>query len=152
MAPEVAPRTYHSVAVLLPDGRVFSGGGGLCGTCATNHPSGQIFTPPYLLNPDGTARARPGIVSAPATVALGSAITVATTSATPTFALVRTTAVTHTVNSDQRRIPLTPAAANGTSYTLSIPADAGVALPGNYLLFALDAQGTPSIAKIIKIN
>jgi len=152
MAPEVAPRTYHSVAVLLPDGRVFSGGGGLCGTCATNHPSGQIFTPPYLLNPDGTARARPGIVSAPATAALGSAITVATTSATPTFALVRTTAVTHTVNSDQRRIPLTPAAANGTSYTLDIPADAGVALPGNYLLFALDAQGTPSIAKIVKIN
>ena len=152
MAPEVAPRTYHSVAVLLPDGRVFSGGGGLCGTCATNHPSGQIFTPPYLLNPDGTARARPDIVSAPATVALGSAITVATTSATLTFALVRTTAVTHTVNSDQRRIPLTPAAANGTSYTLDIPADAGVALPGNYLLFALDAQGTPSIAKIVKIN
>ena len=78
MAPEVVPRTYHSVAVLLPDGRVFSGGGGLCGTCATNHPSGQIFTPPYLLNPDGTARARPSIVSAPATAALGSAITVAT--------------------------------------------------------------------------
>ena len=23
MAPEVVPRTYHSVAVLLPDGRVF---------------------------------------------------------------------------------------------------------------------------------
>ena len=62
------------------------------------------------------------------------------------------TAVTHTVNNDQRRIPLTPAATNGTSYTLSIPADAGVALPGNYLLFALDAQGTPSIAKIIKIT
>ena len=41
MAPEVVPRTYHSVAVLLPDGRVFSGGGGLCGTCVTNHPSGR---------------------------------------------------------------------------------------------------------------
>lgn len=31
MAPMGAPRTYHSVAVLMPDGRVFSGGGGLCG-------------------------------------------------------------------------------------------------------------------------
>jgi galactose oxidase len=152
MAPEVVPRTYHSVAVLLPDGRVFSGGGGLCGTCATNHPSGQIFTPPYLLNLDGTAKARPNIVSAPATAALGSAITVTTNATTPIFALVRTTAVTHTVNNDQRRIPLTPATTNGTSYTLNIPADAGAALPGYYLLYALDAQGTPSAAKIIKIG
>ncbi len=152
MAPEVVPRTYHSVAVLLPDGRVFSGGGGLCDTCVTNHPSGQIFTPPYLLNPDGTAKTRPSIVSAPATAALGSTITVTTSVATPKFALVRMTAVTHAVNNDQRRIPLIPAATNGTTYTLNVPADAGVALPGNYLLFALDAQGTPSIAEVIKIN
>jgi hypothetical protein len=60
MAPEAEPRNYHSVAVLLPDGRVFSGGGGLCGSCATNHPDGQIFTPPYLLNANGTCgSARP---------------------------------------------------------------------------------------------
>ena len=31
MAPIAVPRNYHSVAVLLPDGTVFSGGGGLCG-------------------------------------------------------------------------------------------------------------------------
>lgn len=30
MAPMGAPRTYHSVAVLMSDGRIFSGGGGLC--------------------------------------------------------------------------------------------------------------------------
>lgn len=29
LAPEAVPRTYHSVSLLLPDGRVFSGGGGL---------------------------------------------------------------------------------------------------------------------------
>ena len=29
-APMGAPRTYHSVAVMLSDGRVFTGGGGLC--------------------------------------------------------------------------------------------------------------------------
>jgi galactose oxidase len=138
--------------VLLPDGRIFSGGGGLCGNCATNHPSGQIFTPPYLLNPDGTDKARPSITSAPATAALGATITVATNAPTPNFALVRTSAVTHSVNNDQRRIPLTPTTANGTTYTLSIPADGGIALPGTYLLFALDAQGTPSIAKIITVK
>ena len=152
MAPETIPRTYHSVAVLLPDGRVFSGGGGLCNTCATNHPSGQIFTPPYLLNADGSAKPRPAITAAPATSALGATVTVTTNTVTTQFALVRTSAVTHSVNNDQRRIPLVPTTTNGNTYTLKIPADGGVALPGNYLLFALDAQGTPSVAKIIKIN
>jgi galactose oxidase len=152
MAPEVVPRTYHSVAVLLPDGRVFSGGGGLCGSCATNHPNGQIFTPPYLLNPDGSSKARPSITSVPTAATLGSTITVTTDAPAPRFALVRTTAVTHSVNNDQRRIPLTPSTTNGTTYTLDIPADGGIALPGNYLLFALDAQGTPSIGKVIKLT
>ena len=31
------PRTFHSVAPLLPDGTIFSGGGGLYGGCSTNH-------------------------------------------------------------------------------------------------------------------
>ena len=151
MAPEAVARNYHSLAVLLPDGRVFSGGGGLCGTCTTNHLNGQIFTPPYLLHADGTARTRPVIDSAPARTTTGSTITVTTNSATPTFALVRMSAITHSVNNDQRRIPLTPATVNGTTYTLQIPADKGVVLPGTYMLFALDANGTPSVAAIISI-
>jgi galactose oxidase len=152
MAPEAIPRNYHSVALLLPDGRVFSGGGGLCGSCTTNHANAQIFTPPYLLNSNGTARTRPIIDSAPAAATTGSTITVVTNSATPSFALVRMSAVTHGVNSDQRRIPLTPATVNGTNYTLPIPSDKGVVLPGNYMLFALDANGTPSVSKIINIR
>ena len=30
MSPVAIARVYHSIALLLPDGRVFSGGGGLC--------------------------------------------------------------------------------------------------------------------------
>jgi galactose oxidase len=153
MAPETIPRTYHSVALLLPDGRVFSGGGGLCGrTCTTNHPDGQIYSPPYLFNPDGTLRSRPAISAAPASAATGSTITVTTNSATPKFALIRMSAVTHSVNNDQRLIPLTPATVNGTTYTLDLPSDKGILLPGNYMLFALDANGTPSVAKIMNIQ
>ena len=152
MAPETIPRTYHSVALLLPDGRVFSGGGGLCNGCATDHADGQIFTPPYLLNADGTAKTRPVITSAPTTGTRGTTITVATNAATPKFALIRTSAVTHSVNTDQRRIPRTPTTTNGTTYTLSIPADSGVALSGDYMLFALDAEDTPSVAKFIRIK
>jgi len=152
MAPEAIPRTYHSVALLLPDGRVLSGGGGLCGTCTTNNADAQIFTPPYLLNSDGTTRTRPVINSAPASTTTGSTIPVTTNSATLRFALVRMGAVTHSVDTDQRRIPLTPTTVNGTAYSLPIPSDKGTVLPGNYMLFALDANGTPSVSKIINIR
>jgi galactose oxidase len=152
MAADVVPRTYHAVALLLPDGRVFSGGGGLCGTCTTNHADGRIFTPPYLLRPDGTPRDRPSILSAPATAAPGTAITVRTDVPTPAFALMRTSAVTHSVDNNQRRIPLSPSPTSGTTYTLPVPADRGVALPGTYLLFALTADGTPSVGRFVAVR
>lgn len=153
MAPEAIPRNYHSVAVLLPDGRVFSGGGGLCGDgCTTNHPDGQIFSPPYLFNANGRARRRPVIRTAPAKATTGSRISVTTNSATSTFALIRMSAVTHSVNNDQRRIPLTPTSVHGTTYTLRLPRSTGTLLPGNYMLFALYGNGTPSVARIINIR
>jgi len=152
MAPQSVARTYHSVALLLPDGRVFSGGGGLCGDgCATNHPDGQVFTPPYLLNPDGSPRDRPTITSAPTTAAPGDTITVGTGAAVRDFVLVRTGAVTHTVDSDQRRIPLASTALSTTSYRVALPASTGTLVPGNYLLFALDAAGTPSVSTPVTI-
>lgn len=152
MSPEALPRTYHSVAILLTDGRVFSGGGGLCGSCTVNHFNGQIFTPPYLLNADGSLRTRPNIVSAPATAKHGTSISVTTDGPTTTsFSLVRMSAVTHSVNNDQRRIPLTTNSTNN-QHTLTIPSSTGIVLPGNYLLFAMDANGTPSVAKVINIR
>ncbi|HET6358909.1 discoidin domain-containing protein [Streptomyces sp.] len=146
------PRTYHSVATLLPDGRIFTGGGGLCPeACSTNHPDGQIFTPPYLINKDGTKRSRPEIGSAPETAENGKIITVTTNQVVKSFVLVRTSVVTHSTNNDQRRIPLTSVAKGVNNYELRIP-DSGTAVPGTYMLFALDGNGTPSVAKVMKIN
>jgi galactose oxidase len=147
------PRNYHSVAVLLPDGRIFSGGGGLCGdTCTTNHPDGQIFTPPYLLNADGSQRARPTITMAPTASQPGSTITVTTDRAVQTFALVRIGEATHSVDNDQRRIPLRIQTTTGNSSSLTIPSNRGIVLPGNYMLFAMDSEGVPSVSKTINIR
>ncbi|GGQ48585.1 discoidin domain-containing protein [Couchioplanes azureus] len=151
LAPAAVPRTYHSVAILMPDARVFTGGGGLCGSCATNHFDGEIFTPPNLLNPDGTAAPRPVVTAAPPTAGNGASITVATDRAVSSFALVRMGTATHSVNTDQRRIALTPAAVTG-GYRLTVPADRGVALPGYWMLFAMDARGVPSVARTIRIG
>ncbi|MFC0844633.1 discoidin domain-containing protein [Streptomyces noboritoensis] len=153
LATMAVPRNYHSTANLLPDGRIFSGGGGLCGDCATNHLDGAIFTPPYLLNPDGSERPRPVITSTPPShVALGSTLPVSTGSPVNAFALVRSGAATHSVDNDQRRVPLTFRQTGVGSYELSIPSDPGVALPGTYLLFALNTDGVPSIAKVISVG
>ncbi|MEU3922781.1 discoidin domain-containing protein [Streptomyces sp. NPDC029004] len=153
MASMAVPRNYHSVANLLPDGRIFTGGGGLCGDCATNHPDGAIFTPPYLLNPDGTERTRPRLTgNTPAKVAHGANLPVTTDTAIASFALVRTAAATHSTDNDQRRIPLTFRTTGTNSYALDIPSDPGIALPGTYMLFALDMRGVPSKSAILTID
>ena len=150
LPPMQKPRNYHSVALLLMDGRVLSGGGGLC-ACSGDHPDAEIYTPPYLLAPDGSPAPRPAIAAAPATATWGSQISVQTDRAVEHFALVRMSSVTHSVNTDQRRIPLSFSGAEGT-YQLSIPVERGVVLPGNYMLFALDAKGVPSVARTLNIQ
>ncbi|MFI8221263.1 discoidin domain-containing protein [Streptomyces sp. NPDC085932] len=153
MASMAVPRNYHSVANLLPDGRIFSGGGGLCGDCATNHADGAIFTPPYLLNADGTEKTRPVITGTlPSKAAHGAKLKVTTDSAVTSFVLVRAGAATHSTDNDQRRVPLTARPTGGNAHELTIPADPGVALPGTYMLFALNAQGVPSKAKLLTVG
>jgi galactose oxidase len=151
LAPMQTPRNYHSVALLLPDGRVFVGGGGGCG-CSADHPDAEIFSPPYLFNSDGSPANRPKIVSAPSSAQLGSTVAVTTNADISTFAILRLSAATHTVNNDQRRIPLSFTSGPGYQYTLSVPGDAGVAVPGYYLLFAITANGTPSVGYMIHIG
>ncbi|MFF5295191.1 discoidin domain-containing protein [Paractinoplanes globisporus] len=153
MATMTIPRNYHSVALLLPDGRVFSAGGGLCGTgCATNHFDGQTFTPPYLLNADGSAASRPTIEDAPSALANGASFTVKTDRAVTGFSIIRMGTATHSVDTDQRRLSLSPTLGSDGTYKLTIPADPGVAVPGYWMLFALDAKGVPSVAKTIHIG
>lgn len=153
LATMAVPRNYHSVANLLPDGRVFSGGGGLCGDCATNHADGAVFTPPYLLNPDGSPKPRPEITGGvPTRTSPGTSLTVSTSTPAASFVLMRAAAATHSTDNDQRRVPLASTATGTGTYTVSVPADPGVVLPGTYMLFALDAQGVPSTARFLTIS
>lgn len=152
LSPMKIPRNYHSFSLLLPDGRVLVGGGGLCGACTTNHPNVEILTPPYLLKADGTPAPRPAITSAPPVGTYGGNITVTTDSAVASFALVRLSAVTHSVNNDQRRVPLKSSSVDGRSHQLTIPNIRGLLPPGYYMLFAMNAAGVPSVSTSLQIR
>jgi galactose oxidase len=151
LAPHTTPRNYHSTALLLLDGTIFNGGGGVCASCTTNHLDGQIFRPPYLFNSDGTLATRPVITAAPTTVAVGGTIKATTDSTVTSWSIIRLGTATHTVNTDQRRIALT-ATASGLTYSMTIPSDAGVALPGYWMLTAINAAGVPSVSKVVQVT
>lgn len=142
------PRNYHATALLSRDGTIVAAGGGLCGGCAVNHPDAEVYTPPYLR----ANRPRPVIRSGPSHMSPGQKISFSVSggsSSSYSFALVRTAAVTHSVNSDQRRIPLRVVSRSGTTSTLQLPSSRNVLIPGGYFLFAMDSAGTPSLAKYI---
>jgi hypothetical protein len=51
LAAQQVTRQYHSTALLLPEGRVLSSGGGICRTCDSVGylaKNSEVFTPPYL--------------------------------------------------------------------------------------------------------
>ncbi|KAJ8063258.1 hypothetical protein OCU04_008489 [Sclerotinia nivalis] len=148
-------RVYHTLSILLPDGRVLNAGGGLCGNCSANHYDGQIFTPPYLLTEEGKLRDRPDIISrAPAQLNVGDSLEFTTSVTIHSASLVRIGSATHTVNTDQRRVPLllSKVLLGRNRYATRLPADSGVLIPGHWMLFVMDEHGTPSRAQTIFIT
>ncbi|HUI43554.1 MAG TPA: galactose oxidase-like domain-containing protein, partial [Terriglobia bacterium] len=93
-------RTYHSTALLLPDGRVLSAGS----DWGAQEKTLEVFSPPYLSN-----GSRPSITSAPATVKYGQQFTISTPNASTItrVALIKVASCTHATRFDERFVDLT---------------------------------------------
>jgi Concanavalin A-like lectin/glucanases superfamily/Galactose oxidase-like, Early set domain/Bacterial Ig domain len=65
--------------------------------------------------------------------------------------LVAPGATTHANDMHQRLVPLTMTPATG-GLTLTAPAAAAIAPPGYYMLFLLNTQGIPSVAKLVRLT
>ncbi len=158
LAAQAVTRQYHSTALLLPDGRVLSSGGGICGTCdqvgylAKN---AEVFTPPYLFKKDGSGELapRPEVTNAPATVSHGTFFQITTPNAASIqkVGLMRLGSQTHSVEMEQRYVPLSFTAGDGT-LAAAVPANVHTAAPGVYMLFVVDSVGVPSVARMVTLD
>ncbi len=146
------PRQYHSVAMLLTDGRVLTSGGvdaSLGFGAAGNQQTTEAYSPEYL-----SAGPIPVITSAPATAAYGSTITVQSGDAPniDSVCLIAPGAITHHTDSFQRYIKLGIQAQGATSLDIRMPGDGNIAPPGFYMLFLVTNTGAPSQAHFIQLS
>lgn len=145
MSPMTVPRLYHGTALLLRDGRMaVAGSGDSYG--GPNQTTAEFFEPPYL-HQGGT---RPTLAGVPTTVAHGAAFNATATGTISRVTLVRPAAVTHQFDEDTRFLSL-PFSQTGGQLSVTAPANANLAPPGYYLMFAVDDRGVPSVGQWIRL-
>ena len=143
-------RMYHSVALLLPDGRVVTADG--------NPPPGgrlaqyveqegeelklEVYSPPYLF-----AGPRPAITAAPPEWRYGQAVAIGT----PQAGSVRWAELIRNDNS-QRLVDLPISSRNPNRIQVRTPAGPALAPPGWYMLFLVDQAGVPSVGSWIHLT
>lgn len=149
MAGNQVPRMYHSTAMLLPDGRVVSAGGGRGGGAVNNYPNAEIFSPPYRF----TGTSGPAIAQAPEIIHYGQVFEVTSPEAGDVnrVSLIRLAAVTHSFDQNRRFVPLTFGQSGDTGLQIDAPAGPNVAPPGYYMLFLISTSGVPSVARFVRL-
>ncbi len=152
--PEPVARGYHSVVLLLKDGRVLIGGGkdNVHDTgCEKNE--ARIYSPPYLSA--GTRPAVTNIKEGQEIVVGGAPLTIefsGTVRAERGVALMAPGAMTHSYNQNQRYLPLTVVSGpDKGSITVAPPATINEAPPGEYLLHVVSAEGAPSVGVYVRV-
>ncbi|MFF2469393.1 galactose oxidase-like domain-containing protein [Streptomyces mirabilis] len=145
VAADPEARGYHSSAFLLPDGRVVATGDNP-GNGTWNH-NVSIYTPPYLLK--GT---RPTITSVIDNEwVYGDTQRITVDRPIVKAELIRPAAVTHSSDPNQRFVDL-PLSVDGNNVDLNVTSNPNMAPPGWYMLFAVDANGVPSVAKWVHLQ
>jgi len=140
-------RMYHSIALLLPDGRVLAAG---------SNPDRrddelrlEIFHPPYLFKGP-----RPFIETAPVEILYGSTITIHTPQAQDIkwVELIRPMATTHSCEPGQRIIDMPFKSGDFCHIRAEVPREQNIAPPGWYMLFVVNRDGVPSVAKWVHLT
>jgi hypothetical protein len=144
---QLVSRLYHSIALLLPDGRVITAG--------SNPDRGddelrlELYHPPYLFRGP-----RPFIQDVPQEWVYGSEVAIHTPQASEIkwAHLIRPMAVTHSDDTSQRLIDLPIRERDACHLHVAVTENPNLAPPGWYLLFLCDKAGIPSVARWIHLD
>lgn len=167
VAAHARDRTYHSTAMLLPDGRVLLGGHSPIGTLfgpqggpgpaaglASNErdPTFEIWSPPYLFRGQ-----RPVIERVQAGVRWGQRLEITTSHADEidSVVLMRAPSPEHVVDSDARSLLLAFTRTREGTIDAMAPTDGVAAPPGYYYLFVnrRSPKGPiPSVAAMVRLG
>lgn len=150
------PRNYHSIALLLTDGRVLAAGGGYCSGNAfcngSSHRDGEVYSPAYLFTDTGALAARPSIDAAPPRVSSGETFRVTASAGIDRFTMIKMSSTTHGMNTDVRFIEADFTTVSTGIYDVTAHVNPNVLTAGYWMLFALDANGVPSEAHVFQAN
>jgi hypothetical protein len=150
LPPQRWSRMYHSTAVLLPDGRVLSGGQD------EHHAAGvgsgaraEFYEPPYLFR-----GSRPAIKKTPDAAVYGETVRIKAKQAKKVeeAVLMRPGATTHSVNMEQRHVPLDFEWQGAKRMDLHMPENPNLAPPGYYMLFLVNKRGAVSKAAFLHLS
>ncbi|MBR8835405.1 MAG: DUF1929 domain-containing protein [Stigonema ocellatum SAG 48.90 = DSM 106950] len=163
----VKTRVYHSLALLLPDGSVFTAGGNpqrlnecldqgnTLEQCAggdsplSEELRVEVYSPPYLFQSQ-----RPVINSASQTVTYGGTITIQTDQASKIqwVHLIKPMAITHSLDTEQRLVDLPINSRTDTALNVTVTGNPNLAPPGWYMLFITDTNRIPSVAQWVQLT
>ena len=174
LAKTTVSRGLHGTATLLPDATVFFAGENREALIRTDDPSfpmgdfprgdpdlgvpnGQIFRPPYLFKKDGSPADRPVIRAGPEEIRYDEHFEISVQGRSDRIAsvvIIRSDHNTHSFTGGDRFVDLgfevhsDPRQGGLRVYTPRLPAQA---VPGVYMLFVVDNQGVPSVAKRVRL-
>jgi hypothetical protein len=142
-----AARLYHSIALLLPDGRVLAAG---------SNPNRrddelrlEIYHPPYLFRGP-----RPFIEAVPQQIVYGGSFEIHTPQAEEIqwVELIWPMATTHSCETGQRVVDLEFKARDFCHLNVNVLSEQNIAPPGWYMLFLVNKRGIPSVAKWVQLT
>ena len=139
-------------ALLLADGTVMTLGGGAPGPLTNLN--GEIYSPDYLFDEGGVPAERPVIVESPDVLDVGDDFEITVTGDAPvvTLALMKFGSVTHAIDVSSQRIELPFTVGPDGVLHVELPDNPNVLTSGYWMLFAIDANGSVSVAPTIKIE
>ena len=143
-------RGYHTVTVLLPDGRVLVGSGNPGDLAGHERTDFRYYYPDYM------SESQPVILErqAPGILEYGKRYEIPWVSEKPIseVVVIGLGSMTHSVDMNQRYVQLRVLGGDENSTSFLAPPDSSIAPAGHYMLFILDENRTPSVAKIVQIR